>query len=97
MQLRAEDRKIHVDSNGAIIIPAAATSRPTASNGKLIFMDSTLGGKQLHFSRNGGNQDFEYTFDAPAAGTYAMTLKVVTPSCGVSAAATTRLSTCASA
>ena len=75
-----DERKIRVDKNGAITIPAAATSKPTSSTGKIIFMDSDLGGKQLHYSRNGSPQDFEYTFDAPAAGKYALTARVVTPS-----------------
>jgi hypothetical protein len=43
-------------------------------------MKSVLGGFQLHYSRTGKDQDFEYTFDAPAAGTYALTARVVTPS-----------------
>jgi hypothetical protein len=63
-----------------ITIPAAATSNPTKSNGKIIFMDSVLGGKQLIFDRGAGNQTFEYIIDAPAAGKYALTAKVVTPS-----------------
>lgn len=75
-----EERKIHADDKGVITIPAAATSEPTKSSGKIIFMDSVLGGKQLHYSRNGGKKDFEYTFDAPAAGKYALTARVVTPS-----------------
>jgi hypothetical protein len=75
-----EERRIHADDKGVITIPAAATSQPTKSTGKVIFMDSTLGGKQLHYARNGGKQDFEYTFEAPAAGKYALTSKVVTPS-----------------
>lgn len=74
------DRKISVSDEGVITIPAAATSKPTKSTGKIIFTPSILGGLQLHYSRTGGNQDFQYTFDAPAAGTYAMTMKVVTPS-----------------
>ena len=43
-------------------------------------MESNLGGKQLHYSRNGQPEEFEYTFDAPAAGKYALTARVVTPS-----------------
>lgn len=78
--LTDEDRKIHADRNGVITIPAAATSQPTKSTGKIIFMDSALGGKQLHYSRNAGTQEFEYTLDAPTAGTYALTARVVTPS-----------------
>jgi hypothetical protein len=43
-------------------------------------MPSNLGGKQLHYNRNGGPEDFEYVFDAPKAGRYALTARVVTPS-----------------
>lgn len=74
------DRKVVVDSSGVITIPASATSKPTKSTGKIIFMASNLGGKQLHYSRNGRHEDFEHTFDAPAAGKYALTARVVTPS-----------------
>ncbi len=75
-----KDREVSVNSKGMITIPAAATTAPTKSNGKIIFMDSYLGGKQLHFGRNGGDQVFEYTINAPAAGKYELTAKVVTPS-----------------
>jgi len=78
--LTGADRKIVVDSSGVITIPASATSKPTKSTGKIIFMDSNLGGKQLHYSRNGAHEDFEYAFDAPAAGKYALAARVVTPS-----------------
>jgi hypothetical protein len=74
------DRKIVVGQDGVITIPAVACSKPTKSTGKIIFMPSNLGGKQLHYSRTGGAETFEYTFDAPAAGKYALTARVVTPS-----------------
>ena len=74
------DREILVDGDGAITIPAVATSRPTRSTGKILFMPSNLGGKQLHYNRNGGAQSFEYTFEAPRAGTYELRARVVTPS-----------------
>jgi hypothetical protein len=72
--------KIRIDQDGVITIPAAATSRPTRSTGKILFMESRLGGKQLHYSRNGAHQPFEYTLTLPAAGSYALTARVVTPS-----------------
>ncbi|MFT6182458.1 MAG: hypothetical protein ACJAQT_001249 [Akkermansiaceae bacterium] len=76
-----KDRKVSVDSKGVITIPAAATTKPTKSSGKIIFMDSVLGGKQLHYSRsNGGHQTFEYTIEAPSAGKYQLTARVATPS-----------------
>ncbi|MCF7958559.1 MAG: hypothetical protein K9M57_08950 [Phycisphaerae bacterium] len=74
------DKEITVGRDGTITIPAAACSKPTQSTGKIIFMPSNLGGKQLHYSRTGGNQEFEYTFNAPKAGQYALTARVVTPS-----------------
>jgi hypothetical protein len=43
-------------------------------------MDSVLGGKQLHYSRGASGAVFAYTIDAPAAGKYALTARVVTPS-----------------
>jgi hypothetical protein len=76
------DRKIVVDQDGTITIPAAACSKPTRSTRKIIFMPSVLGGKQLHYSRTGRAQEFEYTFDAPKAGTYKLTARLVSPSWG---------------
>lgn len=78
--MTAKDREISVSSKGVITIPAAATSKPTKSTGKILFLNSVLGGKQLHYSRTGGHQTFGYTFEAPAAGTYELTARVVTPS-----------------
>jgi hypothetical protein len=75
-----EDRTIIVGNDGVITIPAAACSKPTNSTRKIKFMPSNLGGMQLHYSRNGKPEQFEYTFDAPAAGKYTLTARVVTPS-----------------
>mgnify|MGYP000256471030 CR=1 FL=1 len=80
VSLSEAERKITIDEKGVITIPAVATSQPTQSTGKIIFMKSHLGGKQLHYSRTGKHQDFEYKFDAPMAGTYALTARVATPS-----------------
>jgi len=74
------DKKILVGRDGVITIPATACSKPTKSTGKIIFMESNLGGMRLHYSRNGEPEEFEYTFDAPKAGKYALTARVVTPS-----------------
>ena len=74
------DKKILVGRGGVVTIPATACSKPTKSTGKIIFMESNLGGMQLHYSRNGAAEEFEYTFDAPKAGKYALTARVVTPS-----------------
>jgi len=76
------DRKIAVQKDGTITIPAVACSKPTKSTGKIIFMPCVLGGKQLHYSRLGNSQEFEYTFDAPRAGKHALTALLVSPSWG---------------
>jgi len=74
------DRKIVVGDGGVITIPAVACSKPTNSTAKIVFMKSYLGGMQLHYNRLGTPEEFEYTFDAPAAGKYALTARGVTPS-----------------
>jgi hypothetical protein len=75
-----EDRKIVVGNNGVITIPAAACSKPTGNTGRIKFMPSNHGGMQLHYSRTGNAETFEYSFNARKAGTYALTARVVTPS-----------------
>ena len=74
------DRKIVVGKDGVITIPAVACSKPTNSTAKIVFTKSCLGGMQLHYNRLGKPEQFEYTFAAPAAGKYALTARVVTPS-----------------
>jgi len=74
------DRKIVVGAGGVITIPAVACSKPTSSTAKIVFMESYLGGMQLHYNRLGNPEEFEYTFEAPAAGKYALTARVVTTS-----------------
>ena len=74
------DRLIRIDTSGIIIIPAVATTKPSKNTGKILFMNSSLGGKQLHYNRNGAAEDFEYEFEAPAAGRYLLAARVVTPS-----------------
>ncbi|MBT8044284.1 MAG: hypothetical protein KJO79_04975, partial [Verrucomicrobiae bacterium] len=43
------------------------------------FMPSNLGGMQLHYTRFGGADTFAYTINTPAAGTYQLTARLVTP------------------
>jgi hypothetical protein len=80
VRLEEADLRPSVDPSGVITIPAAATTRPTRSTAKIRFMDSALGGKQLHYARNGRHEEFEYAFEAPAAGSYDLVARVVTPS-----------------
>lgn len=74
------DRKIVTGQDGVITIPAVACSKPTTSTAKILFMASRLGGMQLHYNRNGQPEEFEYTLEAPAAGNYALSARVVTTS-----------------
>jgi hypothetical protein len=53
------DRAITIGKDGTITIPAVATTKPTTSTGRILFMTSPLGGAQLHDGRNGGPEDFE--------------------------------------
>ncbi len=78
-EIPASERKIIVDAKGVITIPAAATTVPTNNTDVIRFMPSNLGGTQLHYTRFGGSDTFEYTFDAPKAGKYALTARLVTP------------------
>ncbi len=73
------DKKIEVAPNGVITIPAVACSLST--NGPtLVLMKSVLGGLQMHYNRTGPATTFAYTFDAPKAGKYALSARVVTVS-----------------
>jgi hypothetical protein len=72
------ERKVTTDAKGVITIPAAATTTPTNSTDVIRFMPSNLGGIQLHYTRFGGADTFAYTIDAPKAGKYALTSRLVT-------------------
>ncbi len=74
------DRKIVVGQDKSITIPAVACTFSTNNTEKIIFMKSFKDGLQMHYSRNGKAEPFAYTFDAPAAGTYALSACVVTVS-----------------
>ena len=73
-----EDRRIEAGENGVITIPAAACVTPTASTAKILFMESDLGGIQLHYKRKGSPESFVYEVTVPAAGDYLLSAKVVT-------------------
>jgi hypothetical protein len=74
------DRKVVIGQDQTITIPAVACTFSTNNTEKIIFMKSFKDGLQMHYSRNGKPEAFEYTFDAPAAGTYALSASVVTVS-----------------
>jgi len=71
-KLAEADRKAVVGRDGAITIPAVAHSKPS---GHFMSTKSFSGGMQLHCT---GGYKAEYAFEAPRAGKYALTARVVT-------------------
>ena len=70
-----------MDEDGVIMIPVAASSKPTKSTGKIKFMESWGGGTQIHYQRLGNRPDLlKYYVEAPAAGKYELTARVATVS-----------------
>lgn len=73
------DRKIVVDKNGVVTIPAAACSKPKNNTSKIVFMKSFSDGMQLHYNRLGKEPKvFEYEFEIQKAGQYELVANVVT-------------------
>jgi hypothetical protein len=87
----AAERAVTVDRAGVITIPAVATRIPAdnkasaawGAHNAVTFMPSHLGGMQLHYSRYGGTQVLEYTFDAPKAGNHALTSRIASSRWGM--------------
>ncbi len=75
----ATERKITVNDDGVIHVPAAASSEPTDSTDGINFMPSFLGGVQVYLGRQVAARTLEYTINAPEAGKYHLTAKLVTP------------------
>jgi hypothetical protein len=81
--------KATVDAKGVITIPSAACSSPTESKRSLfrggqadliVFVNNKAGETLLHLSRYAKSVDsFEYTFDAPKAGTYQLVADLAVP------------------
>ncbi|MCX7050259.1 MAG: hypothetical protein NTX50_32840 [Candidatus Sumerlaeota bacterium] len=71
-KLTEADQKIVIGQNGVITIPAVAYSKPS---GHFAAMKSFSGGMQLH---GAGGFKAEYAIEAPHAGKYALTARVVT-------------------
>jgi hypothetical protein len=71
-KLADADQKIVIGQDGAITIPAVAHSKPS---GHFAAMKSFSGGMQLHGT---GGFKAEYAVEAPRAGKYALTARVVT-------------------
>jgi len=73
------ERRVLVGQDGVITIPAVAHSKPAGNTAQFVSMKSFSGGMQLHCVRDlKVAQEFEYTFEAPQAGKYALVARVVT-------------------
>lgn len=75
------DKKIVIDKDGTITVPAVACSRPNNNTDKVAFLKSWDSGMQIHYQRRGKRPEIlRYTVQAPAAGRYQLTAKVATVS-----------------
>jgi chemotaxis protein histidine kinase CheA len=75
--VEASDRQIAASKNGSVIIPAVASGQSAGKSGKsgCLTMKSFSGGLQIHCK---GGFKTQYTFDAPQAGKYALSVRVAT-------------------
>ena len=78
IELSEADKAIVIGGDGVITIPVAACSSPKSSE-KIRFMKSIDGGVQAHYNLAGKRPELlRYTVQAPRAGKYELTAKVVT-------------------
>lgn len=70
------DKKVSLAADGTITIPAVALDK---GKGKFVPMKNTADGARLHIPRElKAEQQINYTVEAPKAGTYTLTARVVT-------------------
>jgi len=78
IEIPEADRKITVGSDGVTTVPVAACILPKSTE-KIRFMKSFSGGIQMHYNLIGKRPELlRYTIQAPAAGKYQLTVRVVT-------------------
>lgn len=82
IKIPAEDKKMVVDGDGIITVPAVACTFPQNNTDKIAFLRSWGDeGMQLHYQRLGTRPEIlRYTVQVPAAGKYKITAKVATVS-----------------
>lgn len=79
-------KKIVVDEDGIITVPAVACTSPKNNSDKVAFLMSWDEGMQIHYQRLGQRPEIlRYTIEAPAAGKYEIITHVSTVSTGLSA------------
>lgn len=79
VEITDADKRIDVAPNNVITIPAAAFSLSTNA-ATVVFMKSNLGGLQMHYNRVGPATTLSFTVEAPKAGKFALSARVVTVS-----------------
>lgn len=86
IEIDEKDRKIVIEKDGLIRLPAVACTEPNNNTDKVAFLHSFGGGMQIHYQRLGERPEIlRYTVKAPAAGEYRLTALVATVSSGQSA------------
>ena len=81
IEIPEEDKKIIIDEDGTMTVPAVACTGPRNNTDKVAFLDSWDGGMQIHYQRLGKRPELlKYSLEVPSAGKYEMTMKVCTVS-----------------
>ena len=81
IEIPEEDRKIVVDNDGLITVPAVACTSPDNNTEKVAFMKSWDQGMQVHYQRLGNRPEIlRYSIEIPEAGKYELTAQVATVS-----------------
>ena len=82
IKIPAEDKKIVVDRDGIITVPAVACTFPQNNTDKIAFLNSWGDeGMQLHYQRLGTRPEIlRYAVQVPVTGKYEITAKVATVS-----------------
>ena len=80
IKIPEEFKKVKIDKDGTITVPAAAISRPKNNTAKVLFQEVWGGGgMQIHYQRLGNRPEIlRYTVEAPKAGKYKLSLNVCT-------------------
>ena len=71
-------KKVTIDKDGVITLPAVACASPTTNTDKIVFMTTRDGGMNLHYKRWEMPELFTYEIDVAQAGDYALSANVVT-------------------
>jgi hypothetical protein len=71
-------KKVTINKEGVITLPAVACASPTTNTDKVVFMTNRDGGMNLHYKRWEMPESVVYEIEVPTPGKYALTAEVVT-------------------